>query len=88
MLGLDQSPDLQWRCKCAAGSPACGGHCNAGILTCIRKAVAPGVVAAAASHGKPAGKEADPHRIAQRQKQVDLGKNTLGYQRYRQQVPR
>ncbi|GAB4822709.1 hypothetical protein N2152v2_009755 [Parachlorella kessleri] len=38
--------------------------------------------------GKPAGRETDPHRIAQRQKQIDLGKNTLGYQRYRQQVPR
>ncbi|PRW32578.1 Oocyte-specific histone RNA stem-loop-binding 2 [Chlorella sorokiniana] len=33
-------------------------------------------------------RESDPHRLAQRQKQVDLGKNTLGYQRYRAAVPR
>lgn len=33
-------------------------------------------------------RETDPHRLAQRQKQIDLGKNTLGYQRYREAVPR
>ncbi|KAL6768904.1 HBP1 [Auxenochlorella protothecoides x Auxenochlorella symbiontica] len=32
--------------------------------------------------------ETDPHRLAQRQKQVDFGKNTLGYQRYREAIPR
>lgn len=26
--------------------------------------------------------ETDAHRLAQRQKQVDYGKNTLGYQKY------
>lgn len=32
-------------------------------------------------------RETDAHRLAQRQKQIDLGKNTLGYQRYRQEIP-
>lgn len=40
----------------------------------------------------PAGsseeRESDPHRLAQRQKQIDFGKNTLGYQRYLDEVPR
>ncbi|KAL4421471.1 hypothetical protein ABPG75_010762 [Micractinium tetrahymenae] len=38
-------------------------------------------------HAEPQ-RETDPHRLAQRQKQIDMGKNTLGYQRYRQAVPR
>jgi hypothetical protein len=33
-------------------------------------------------------KETDPHRIKQRQKQIDYGKNTIGYQRYCQLVPK
>jgi histone RNA hairpin-binding protein len=32
--------------------------------------------------------EEDAHRLEQRQKQIDLGKNTLGYQRYLSAVPR
>lgn len=30
--------------------------------------------------------ETNPHKIEQRQKQVDFGKNTLGYENYRNQV--
>ena len=32
--------------------------------------------------------ELTEHRIAQRQKQIDFGKNTVGYERYIQLVPR
>ncbi|KAG2447868.1 hypothetical protein HYH02_007324 [Chlamydomonas schloesseri] len=37
---------------------------------------------------KPPVKDLDEHRLAQRQKQIDYGKNTLGYQRYLQLVPK
>jgi histone RNA hairpin-binding protein len=32
--------------------------------------------------------ESDPVRLAARQKQIDYGKNTLGYQKYVELVPR
>jgi hypothetical protein len=44
--------------------------------------------------GKPALRkrfaehETDPHRLAQRQKQIDFGKNTLGYAEYRSMIPK
>ena len=33
-------------------------------------------------------RERDPHRLQQRQKQIDYGKQTIGYRRYRQAVPK
>uniref|UniRef100_A0A7S1TE51 Histone RNA hairpin-binding protein RNA-binding domain-containing protein n=1 Tax=Compsopogon caeruleus TaxID=31354 RepID=A0A7S1TE51_9RHOD len=33
------------------------------------------------------GREEDRHRLKQRTRQIDFGKNTLGYQRYRERVP-
>eukprot|EP00889_Picochlorum_renovo_P000779 jgi/Picre1/27809/NNA_000773.t1 len=33
-------------------------------------------------------RETDPHRISQRQRQIDFGKNTIGYQRYLEQHPK
>ena len=32
-------------------------------------------------------RETDPHRVSQRQRQIDFGKNTIGYQRYLEQYP-
>jgi hypothetical protein len=40
------------------------------------------------SLSEEANKETDPHRLAQRQKQIDFGKNTEGYDRYSRLLPR
>lgn len=32
--------------------------------------------------------ETDPHRLVQRQKQIDFGKNTVGYENYIKAVPK
>ncbi|KXZ46369.1 hypothetical protein GPECTOR_44g46 [Gonium pectorale] len=44
--------------------------------------------ATAAAAAKAPISDLDPHRLAQRQKQIDYGKNTIGYQRYLEQVPK
>lgn len=33
------------------------------------------------------GREEDRHRLRQRQRQIDYGKNTVGYQRYMEMIP-
>ena len=42
----------------------------------------------AVADDKELDKETDPHRISQRQRQIDFGKNTIGYQRYLEQYPK
>ena len=32
--------------------------------------------------------ETDPHRLVQRQKQIDFGKNTVGYENYLRAIPK
>jgi hypothetical protein len=74
---------------------ACCHNCTLGQPSHVAPASPPPPAAASASRQQAAGgaaappqRETDAHRLAQRQKQIDLGKNTLGYQRYRQAVPR
>jgi len=44
--------------------------------------------AAATSASRESAEDPDQHKIAQRQKQIDHGKNTLAYDKYCRQVPR
>lgn len=43
---------------------------------------------APAATTRAVARETDPRRLEQRQKQIDFGKNTRGYQRYAAAVPR
>ena len=45
-------------------------------------------LAVAASARQEREKETDAHKLSQRQKQIDFGKNTLGYQNYVKVWPR
>lgn len=58
----------------------------------IAPAASPSVPDAMPTNGpsptQQSDRETDMHRLGQRQKQVDFGKNTLGYQRYLEAVPK
>ncbi|KAH7300833.1 hypothetical protein KP509_24G080800 [Ceratopteris richardii] len=79
-------------------SPSSGrGHGSAEILSRSRNArqqsrVFVDVTNTFEIEGSPAVKlsaeEVDVHRLSQRQRQIDYGKNTLGYERYCELVPR
>lgn len=65
-------------CLAVASRPAAHNFCIA----------AAGVRGLAGRRELEVERESDPHRLAQRQKQIDFGKNTLGYDRYLHAVPR
>lgn len=78
-----------------AGRARARGRCRAATLLAVCRHQLPSSCAptvchcSAAAHGnQEAQRETDPHRLAQRQKQLAMGKNTLGYQRYREAVPK
>ena len=60
-------------------------HVKISLLRAIL-AITLGCCAAKQRGGTP--RETDARRLEQRQKQVDLGKNTLAYQRYAESVPK
>ena len=61
------------------------------LPACVYSLVPTGLFVSSYSSGSTPereGKLLDPHRLQQRQKQIDYGKNTSGYERYIQLVPR
>jgi len=80
----------------AAGSDENAGR-GGGRAGALPRALAPRRAARAARNDAPTpppapapapARETDPRRLEQRQKQIDFGKNTRGYQLYAAAVPR
>lgn len=63
-------------------------HTSQSILTDLRGGYPRSHGGSSTSSSNQLVKETDPHRLSQRQKQIDYGKNTLGYDRYTQLLPK
>ena len=70
-------PQKRWRAVEPPQRDSRGGSSNA--VSALHGATAPTMTAT---------RETDPRRLSQRQKQIDFGKNTIGYDRYAAAVPR